>query len=243
MFMVQRELPNDPSSISYFLGCLGEGKALAIDVHLDDIQWFIHQAEQRGVAINYVIDTHVHADHYSGGRALAAQTGAEYMLHESSHANFNFVALKDQQSIHVGNVELKVLHTPGHTLDSICLLGTDHSRGPNPWFLLSQHTLFVGSVGRPDLRGREAEMAACLYDTLHNKLLSLDGHIEILPGAKAGSACGVGISGKPMSTIGYEKQNNPIFKLSKMDFVAQVSENLPPYPAKMVDIMKANSTD
>jgi len=243
MFMVQRELPNDPSSISYFLGCISQGKGIAIDVHLDDIQWFITQAEERGVEISYVIDTHVHADHYSGGKALSARTGAEYMLHESSQASFEFVALKDQQSIHAGNVELKILHTPGHTLDSICLLGTDHTRGANPWFLLSQHTLFVGSVGRPDLRGREEEMGACLYDSIHNKLLTLDSHIEILPGAKAGSACGAGISGKPTSTIGFEKLNNPIFKLSKAEFVAEVTANLPPYPARMAEIMKANSTD
>ena len=241
MFMVQRELPNDPSSMSYFLGCISKGKSIAVDVHLDDIQWFITEAAERGVEISYVIDTHLHADHYSGGKALSEQTGAEYMLHESSQADFDFVALQDQQSIIVGNVELKILHTPGHTLDSICLLGTDHTRGSNPWFLLSQHTLFVGSVGRPDLRGREAEMAANLYDSLHNKLLTLDGHIEILPGAKAGSACGAGISAKPMSTIGFEKLNNPIFKLSKAEFVAEVTANLPPYPENMAVIVKANS--
>lgn len=86
-------------------------------------------------------------------------------------------------------------------------------------------------------------MGACLYDSIHHKLLTLDSHIEILPGAKAGSACGAGISGKPTSTIGFEKLNNPIFKLSKPEFVAEVTTNLPPYPAKMVEIMKANSTD
>ncbi|NRB77986.1 MAG: MBL fold metallo-hydrolase [Saccharospirillaceae bacterium] len=241
--MIQRELPNDPSSISYFLGCISQSKSVAIDVHLEDIDWFIDQAKQKGVEISHVIDTHIHADHYSGGKELAKQTGAQYLLHESSSAKFDFVALKDQQSIHIGNVELKILHTPGHTLDSICLLGTDHTRGPNPWFLLSQHTLFVGSVGRPDLRGKEVEMAAKLYDSIHNKLLTLDEYIEILPGAKAGSACGVGISGKPMSTIGFEKHNNPVFKLSKQDFISQVTENLPPYPAKMDEILAANSDD
>ena len=240
MFMMQREIPNSPSSLSYFMGCAGQGKGIAIDVHLDDIDWFIEQAQQKGVEISYVIDTHVHADHYSGGKLLSERTGAQYMMHESSLAQFDFVALKDQQSIKAGNVEVKVLHTPGHTLDSICLLGTDHSRGPNPWFLLSQHTLFVGSVGRPDLRGQEATMAAHLFDSVHNKLLTLDAHIEVLPGAKAGSACGAGLSAKPMSTIGYEKLNNPIFKLSKADFVSQITANLPPYPEKMDQIVTAN---
>lgn len=240
MFMVQREAPNDPSSICYFMGCVSRGKAIAVDVHLDDIEWFMNQARQKGVEINYVIDTHVHADHYSGGKILAERTGAQYMLNELSETNFDFVGLKDQQIINAGNLEVKVMHTPGHTLDSICLLVTDHSRGPNPWFLLSQHTLFVGSVGRPDLRGQEVEMAARLYDTLHNKLLILDSHIEVLPGAKAGSACGAGISGKPMSTIGYEKLNNPIFKLSKSDFIAEIIATLPPHPENMTEIVKAN---
>jgi len=243
MFMAQREIPTDPSSLSYFIGCAGQSKGIAIDVHLDDIDWFIRQAEGRGVEISYVIDTHIHADHYSGGKALAARTGAQYMLHESSQANFQFVALKDQQIIKAGNVAVKILHTPGHTLDSICLLVTDISRGPNPWFLLSQHTLFVGSVGRPDLVGREAEMAAQLYDSIHDKLLCLDTHIEIFPGAKAGSACGAGISAKPISTIGYEKLNNPIFKLSKPEFIAELLADLPPSPAKMDEIMAANMSD
>ncbi|MCJ8339672.1 MAG: MBL fold metallo-hydrolase [Pseudomonadales bacterium] len=240
MFMIQREVPNDPSSISYFMGCVSQAKAIAVDVHLDDIDWFITSAEEKGVNISYVIDTHVHADHYSGGKVLAQRTGAQYMLSELSQTHFDFVGLKDQQIIHAGNLGVKILHTPGHTLDSICLLVTDHSRGPNPWFLLSQHTLFVGSVGRPDLRGQEAVMAASLYDSIHNKLLILDSHIEILPGAKAGSACGAGISGKSMSTIGYEKLNNPILKLSKADFIAEVIATLPPYPQSMAEIVKAN---
>ena len=241
MFLLQREVPSDPSSISYFFGCISQSKAIALDVHLDDVEWFIQPAENKGVAISYVIDSHVHADHYSGGKALAEKTGAQYMLHESSETNFDFVALKDQQILNAGNVEVKVLHTPGHTLDSICLLVTDHVRGDSPWFLLSQHTLFVGSIGRPDLRGQEKEMAATLYDTLHNKLLTLDSHIEILPGAKAGSVCGAGLSGKPMSTIGFEKQNNAIFKLSKADFIADVLGNIPQYPENMTKIVAANS--
>ena len=155
MFLVQRENPSNPSSIAYFMGCAGQGKGIAVDIHLNDLDWFIAQAEQKGVNISYVIDTHIHADHYSGGKALAERTGAEYMLHESSQPNFDFVPLKDQQIINAGNVGVKILHTPGHTLDSISLLVTDNSRAANPWFLLSQHTLFVGSVGRPDLRGQE----------------------------------------------------------------------------------------
>lgn len=242
MFVVQREVPSDPSSISYLMGCISQSKAIAVDVHLEDVDWFISQAKTKGVEITSVIDTHVHADHYSGGKALSKRTGAQYMLHQSSQVNFDFIGLCDEEVITAGNVEVKVLYSPGHTLDSICLLVTDHSRSANPWFLLSQHTLFVGSVGRPDLRGREKEMAALLYDTLHNKLLTLDSHIEILPGAKAGSVCGAGISGKPSSTIGFEKQNNPILKLSKTSFIAEVISNLPPSPANMSEVILANIT-
>lgn len=240
MFLCQREIPSDPSSIAYFMGCAGQGKSIAVDVHESDIDWFIAEAKTKGVEINYVIDTHIHADHVSGALLLAEKTGAEYMLHESSQPNFDFTGLKHQQIINAGNVGVKILHTPGHTLDSICLLVTDNSRAPNPWFLLSQHTLFVGSVGRPDLRGEEEKMAGHLYDSLHNILLPLPDHVEILPGAKAGSVCGAGISAKPVSTIGFEKLNNQMLSLSKNDFIKQVLANLPPYPENMEHIIKMN---
>jgi len=240
MFLVQREVPSDPSSISYFMGCAGQAKSIAIDVHQEDVDWFIEQAEQKGVKISYVIDTHIHADHLSGAKALAKRTGAIYCLHESATPEFDFQPLKDKDVFAAGNVSVEVLHTPGHTLDSICLLVTDLSRGKAPWFLISQHTLFVGSVGRPDLRGREKEMAAHLYESIHSKLLTLPDYIEILPGAKAGSVCGVGLSAKPLSTIGYEKANNATLKLSRTDFIKKVLEDLPPFPEKMDDIIQAN---
>ena len=167
-------------------------------------------------------------------------TGAQYMLHASAEADFSFVALEGQQVINAGNVGVKILHTPGHTMDSICLLVTDNSRAANPWFLLSQHTLFVGSVGRPDLKGQEEKMAGLLYHSIHDQLLNLPDHIEILPGAKSGSVCGAGLSAKPMSTIGFEKLNNPMLTLSKTDFISQVLANLPPYPENMSNIVRSN---
>ena len=139
-----------------------------------------------------------------------------------------------------GNVEVEILHTPGHTLDSICLLVTDHSRGADPWFLISQHILFVGSVGRPDLRGQERVMAGYLYDSIHSKILTLPDYIELLPGAKAGSVCGVGLSAKASSTIGYEKAHNTLLKLNKDEFIEQVLQNLPPFPENMDTIIQAN---
>lgn len=240
MFLAQREVPSDPSSISYFMGCAGQGKSIAIDVHQDDVDWFIEQAKQKGVEINYVIDTHIHADHVSGAKTLAKRTGAIYALHESATPQFDFHPLKDGDVFKAGNVSVEVLHTPGHTMDSICLLVTDLSRGPAPWFLISQHTLFVGSVGRPDLKGREKEMAAHLYESIHSKILTLPDYVEILPGAKAGSVCGVGLSAKPVSTIGYEKANNATLKLSRTAFIEKVLEELPPFPEKMDEIIQAN---
>jgi len=242
MFLMQREAPNDPSSIAYFMGCVSQGKGIVIDAHLDDIDWFIDSAKDKGVAISVVIDTHIHADHLSAGKALSALTGADYLLHESAEAEFEFTPLKHNQLIRAGNVEVKILHTPGHTLDSICLLVTDHSRSPHPWFLLSQHTLFVGSVGRPDLKGREIEMAGLLYDSIHNKLLTLPSYIEILPGAKAGSVCGAGLSAKPISSIGFETLSNPTLSLSKADFISSVIENLPPTPENMAQLVQANQS-
>jgi len=241
MFLEQRINPNEPSSISYLMGCAGQGKSIAVDVHLDDIQWYINNAKEKAVEINYIIDTHIHADHYSGARKLVELTGAQYLLHEVSEPEFEFTAVKDQQIINAGNVGVKILHTPGHTMDSICLLVTDNSRVSVPWFLLSQHTLFVGSVGRPDLKGQEQMMAGLLYDSLHEKLLYLPDHIEILPGAKSGSVCGAGLSAKPFSTIGFEKRYNPTLSLTKSNFVQQVLSTLPPYPENMYNIIQANS--
>ena len=210
--MFFRQLATTEASLSYFFGCATVGKAVAVDVVAGDEQWFLDQAKGANVRITYVIDTHVHADHYSGGRKLAGLAGAPYCLHESNRGkvDYDFLPLADGQVLDAGNVKVKVLHTPGHTPDSICLLVTDLRRGEAPWFVVTGDTLFVGAVGRPDLLGRETEMAAQLHETLHEKLLSLPDEIEIFPGHQAGSACGVGLSGKPSSTLGFEKRWNPL---------------------------------
>jgi len=140
----------------------------------------------------------------------------------------------------IGNVTATVLHTPGHTADSICLLVSDVCRSAEPWFLLSGHTLFVGSAGRPDLRGDEERMGGLLHDSLFNKLLVLPGHVEIFPGAQAGSVCGAGISGKPSSTIAFEKRFNTALLADKAEFVAAILGNLPPQPVGMAEIIRSN---
>lgn len=241
--MFFKQLASKESSLSYFFGCGTLGKAIAVDVVAGDEAWFIEEANKAQVTISHVIDTHIHADHYSGGRKLAEMTGAHYCLHESDAAvvQFPFHPLHDGDVIEAGNVIARVLHTPGHTMDSVCLAVTDKRRGDQPWFVITGDTLFVGSVGRPDLAGREQEMAGMLFDSLHGKLLSLPNETEIFPGHQAGSACGAGISGKPSSTIGFEKRFNPGLHLSdRGEFVRYLTSEIPPRPADMDKMVAAN---
>jgi hydroxyacylglutathione hydrolase len=241
--MFFKQLATKESSLSYFFGCGSLGKAVAVDVVAGDEQWFIDQAQAAKVAITHVIDTHVHADHYSGGRKLAQLAGAHYCLHESDAkvVKFPFHPLHDNDVIEAGNVIVKVLHTPGHTMDSVCLLVTDKRRGAEPWFVMTGDTLFVGAIGRPDLAGREAKMAAMLFDSIHAKLLTLPDEVEIFPGHQAGSVCGAGLSGKPSSTIGFEKRFNLGLKLTNRDeFVKMLTSEIPPRPAEMERMVAAN---
>jgi hydroxyacylglutathione hydrolase len=240
--MFFRQIATTEASLSYFFGCATAGKAVAVDVVAGDEERFIEEARKANVKIAYVIDTHVHADHYSGGRKLAGLVGAPYCLHESNRGNvrFEFLPLTDGQLLDVGNVKVRVLHTPGHTPDSVCLVVTDLRRGEAPWFVVTGDTLFVGTVGRPDLQGREADMAAQLHETLHAKLLPLPDEVEIFPGHQAGSVCGAGLSGKPSSTLGFEKRWNPLLAKPRDEFVRLVVDAIPPRPADMDRIVAAN---
>ena len=240
MFFRQRAAEN--ATLSYFFGCAGMAKAVAVDVVAGDEDWFVAEAEKAGVRITHVIDTHVHADHYSGGPELARRVRAAYCLHESNtgRVSFDFTPLKDGQRVEVGNVLIEVMHTPGHTPDSVCLLVSDLRRGNEPWFVITGDTLFVGAVGRPDLAGREREMAAQLHDTLHRKLLVLPSDLEIYPGHQAGSACGAGLSGKPASTIGFELRFNPMLAMPREAFIEALTADIPSQPADMALIIEAN---
>lgn len=240
--MFFKQFATKESSLSYFFGCAGLGKAVAVDVVAGDEDWFVEEARQARVEIRYVIDTHVHADHYSGGRALARLVGAPYCLHESDRAlvKYDFEPLHDGQLLEVGNVKVKVLHTPGHTPDSVCLLVTDARRGEAPWFVVTGDTLFVGAVGRPDLAGQEQAMAGVLHDSLHARLLSLPDELEIFPGHQAGSVCGAGLSGKPSSTLGFEKRWNPALTMDKAAFVDYLTREIPPRPTDMEAMVRFN---
>lgn len=224
---------------AYLFGCGGQGVCAAVDAHEEDVDAYAAFAASKGMRITHVIDTHVHADHRSGGPALARKVGASYWLHASASASFAFEPLHDGQELPLGNTRIRVLHTPGHTPESVCLLVTDMRRGPEPWFVLTGDTLFVGAVGRPDLPGRARENAGELYDSIHSKLLTLPADLEVYPGHFSGSVCGAGMSGKPSSTIGFERRWNPMLAKSREEFIAALGE-VPAKPAAMEQILLAN---
>jgi len=225
---------------AYLFGCGSLGKCAVVDAHEEDVDTYQAFAASKGMRITHVIDTHVHADHRSGGAALAKKAGAKYCLHASADVALPFAPLTDGEEIELGNTRAKVLHTPGHTPESLCLVVTDLRRGTDPWFVLTGDTLFVGAVGRPDLPGRARQNAGELHDSIHAQLLTLPDEIEVYPGHFAGSACGAGMSGKPSSTIAFERRWNPLLSKSREDFITAV-EDVPPKPAAMEQILRINS--
>ena len=229
----------DKGCAAYLLGCGTLGACAVVDPREDDIDAYIAFAREKKMRITHVIDTHVHADHQSGGAALAQRAGAPYCLHESADVELPFTALKDGDDLELGNTRIKVIHTPGHSPDSLCLLVTDLKRGTGPWFVLTGDTLFVGSVGRPDLPGRARENAATLYSSIHARLMTLPDDIEVYPGHFSGSVCGAGLSGKPMSTIGFERRWNPVLSLDRQTFIDSLAE-IPPKPADMEQTLAFN---
>jgi len=207
---------------------------------IDDPDLYIRVAEENSLNIRYVIDTHLHADHVSGGRRLAEISGAEYVLHESADAQYPFRRLRDGEVLDLGNVKIQVLHTPGHTPEHISLLVTDKTRGPEPWFLLTGHTLMVGDVGRTELATEPEIGARQLFGTIQ-RLKELPDYLEILPGAYAGSVCGRALSGKAVSTIGFERRFNRAFQINAVDqFVAFMLESIPAPPLNAAGVRALN---
>jgi glyoxylase-like metal-dependent hydrolase (beta-lactamase superfamily II) len=230
---------DDRGCAAYVFGCGTLGRCAVVDARIDDVEAYGTFANSKGMRITHVIDTHVHADHRSGGRALAEQSGAAYCLHESADIETPFTPLRDGQHLELGNTRVKVLHTPGHSIDSVCLLVTDLKRGSDPWFVLTGDTLFVGAVGRPDLPGHARKNAADLYTSLHDTLLTLPGDVEIFPGHFSGSLCGAGLSGKPTSTIAFERRWNPMLSLARDAFVEALAD-VPAKPDEMEQILSFN---
>jgi len=224
---------------AYLLGCSSLGQCMVVDAHEHDINAYIEFAAAKDMQITHVVDTHVHADHRSGGAALARQAGAVYCLHESADVALAFTPLRDGEVIGLGNTSATVLHTPGHTPECICLVVTDLRRGVEPWFVLTGDTLFVGAVGRPDLPGQARRNAGEIYDSIHQKLLTLPDALEIYPSHFSGSLCGAGMSGKPSSTIAFERRWNPLLGVTREAFIEALLD-VPSKPPEMQQIMRAN---
>jgi len=230
---------DDLGCAAYLLGCGTVGKCAVVDARAEDLDTYIAFASAKKMRITHVIDTHVHADHRSGGAELARRIGARYCLHESAQVSMAFTPLRDGEEVELGNTRARVLHTPGHSPESICLVVTDLKRGTDPWFVLTGDTLFVGAVGRPDLPGRARENAADLYDSIHEKLLTLPTDLEIFPGHFSGSVCGVGLSGKPSTTVAFERRWNAMLSLDRKAFIEALAD-VPPKPAEMERILAIN---
>jgi len=180
--MIFQQLLNEESGcLSYLIGCAQAGRAVIVDPGRDRVHDYLRIARKKGLTITDVIETHTHADHISGNRDLGAATKAAIHVHRAAGVTFPHVPLVDGDTLRLGQVELKICHAPGHTPDSICVLVTDHARGTEPWFVLTGDTLFVGSVGRPDLGGVSA--AEDLWQSLRRVLQPLpDGSIKTIEG-------------------------------------------------------------
>lgn len=228
---------------SYVFGCTGKGKLAVVDPHAEHIDEYLAVAEHAASPIVAIFETHVQADHLSGAVQLAERTGASIYLHESAAVAFPFIPMHDGDEITLGNDYVRVLHTPGHSLDSVCLIVGDRVRAEDAWLVFTGDTLFVGDVGRPDLHGDDntAKYAGLLHDSLFGKLLKLNDTVEVYPSHFAGSACGRSMSGKPSSTIGFERRFSAALQHTDKDaFIAFVQQNQTPAPPEFALIRRAN---
>src|SRR6185436_12017384 len=227
----------------FYLGCLAHASYLIVSnndaVVVDpqrDVDQYLSEAEAQGLKIKHIIETHLHADFVSGHRELAARTGADIIFGSNAGATFPHRGVKDGEEIRLGEVTLRFLATPGHTPESISILVIDNQDSSQPQKVLTGDALFIGDVGRPDLaggRGYTAEqMAAMLYDSLHNKLMTLDDAVEVYPAHGAGSMCGRNISKETSSTIGEQRKfNYALQPMPKDEFVRMMTTDLPEAPA------------
>lgn len=239
--MILRQfLHADPVAASYLFGCGGQSAGAVVDP-VGDIEPYLKAAEATGMRLRYVIDTHIHADHISSARELAKAAGAEYVLFAYADVSFPFKRVNDGDLLELGNVVIRVLHTPGHTPEHISLVVTDQTRSQEPWFILTGHTLMVGDLGRTELATSAEEGARILYRTAQS-LKRLPDYLEVLPGAYSGSVCGRSLSGKPTSTIGFEKRNNEALLIDNEDeFVRIMVADIPVPPAAAATIRAVNS--
>jgi hydroxyacylglutathione hydrolase len=239
--MILRQfLHKDPVGISYLFGCGGRAAGAVVDP-AGDVEPYLRAAEDAGMRIHFVIDTHVHADHLSAGRRPAEAAGAEYVLFANANVSFAFKSVRDEDSLPLGNVTAKVLHTPGHTPEHICLLVSDRTRADEPWFALTGHTLMAGDLGRTELAVSAEQGAKDLFRSAR-RLKALPDYVEVLPGAYAGSVCGRSLSGKPSSTIGFEKRHNQALAIeNEAEFIRFMLAEIPPAPPEAAAVRATNS--
>jgi hydroxyacylglutathione hydrolase len=219
---------------SYLIASRQSHEAAIVDPALDTEQYEALLRE-REFQLRYVIDTHVHADHVSGARRLAAQYGTELCLHQSAQVHYPFRPLADAEDLALGQLRLHVLHTPGHRPELISLLIINPPRSPEPSMVLTGDCLLVGDVGRPDFGGGDA---AAQYESL-TRLLRLPDWVAVFPGHFEGP-CGKGMCGRPSTTIGFERLYNPLARLDRGPFVATLTEAVPARPLNMIAIEATN---
>ena len=222
------------SQASYLIGDETTGRAVVVDPRRD-IDEYVNDAADAGLTIELILETHFHADFLSGHLELAAATGAEIGYSSVASTEFETRALADGERISLGDVQLEILHTPGHTPESISIVIYEHADDTEPHGVLTGDTLFIGDVGRPDLLASigftRDELADKLYDSLHNKLLPLPDATRVFPGHGAGSACGKNLSTETQSTMGEQRTNNyALLAPNKKSFIDLVTEGQPPAP-------------
>ena len=227
----------------FYLGCLShasyligsQGEAAVIDPQRD-VDQYLEVAEKENLKIKYVIETHLHADFVSGHLELAERSGAQVVFSSSAGVRFSHLSVAHGDILKVGTLTLKILETPGHTLESICILMNDSSDPAASAKLFSGDTLFIGDVGRPDLvaaKGHSAEeMASYMHESLHNILMNLSDDTEVYPAHGAGSLCGKNLSSERSSTIGKERRfNYALQPMSKQSFINLLIADQPEVPA------------
>jgi glyoxylase-like metal-dependent hydrolase (beta-lactamase superfamily II) len=224
---------------SYLIACGGKGVAAVVDP-VGDPEMYLRAAEQVGTRLRYIIDTHVHADHLSRGRDLAAAADAAYVLYADVAASYPFDGVRGGDRLELGNVSAEVWHVPGHTPEHIALVVTDRTRSSEPWLAVTGHTLMVGDMGRTELASTAEDGANALFGSAE-RLRQLPNYVQVLPGAFAGSVCGRGLSATPVSTIGFERRYNRAFSITDRDaFVRYMLTDIPVPPPNAAEIRAAN---